>query len=449
MEKNGKNNIIVIHVAELIQVFIKKLWIIVLVGALFAAAGYGYGAMTKETPMYLTTSKLYITGVESAVPSAAGINLGQQVLNSYIEILESRPVLEQVIENLNLNMTYRELQNCISEYIPAETCMLEISVTFPDPEWAKKVADELVVVSAARALEIMGCTAPTVYEEAYIPTEPYNLYGSSSLKYMVLGGVAGAFLVCCIILAGYFVNTKFTNPHKVSDKLNLPTIAVIPDSSAKNKVYEETAYQNFCHRLISIAPNFRIVDFVSATEKENKYEFLQKVAEFYKKVGKKVILLDANLTNPKWGVGDKADPNKKGLEDYLRKNAQLEDIIVEGDGIDYIYSKKAVIDGVELLQSQMYAELLTALEKRYDYILVNSAPLDYVPDALYGAETADTVVFMISGKHNRISQMKKLLSLMEEKDITVDGAVLMDMDIHKGGKYFRKEFGKYFGVYGK
>ena len=80
---------------------------------------------------------------------------------------------------------------------------------------------------------------------------------------------------------------------------------------------------------------------------------------------------------------------------------------------------------------------------------MKSAPLDYVPDALYGAETADTVVFMISGKHNRISQMKKLLSLMEEKDITVDGAVLMDMDIHKGGKYFRKEFGKYFGVYGK
>lgn len=341
MENNNKNNIIVIRIAEIVQLFMKKLWIIVLVGVLFGVAGYGYASMTEETPMYLTTSKLYVTGVESAVPSAAGMNLGQQVINSYIEILESRPVLEQVIENLSLNMTYKELQNCISEYIPEGTSMLEISVVFPEAEWAKKVADELVVVSAARALEIMGCTAPTVYEEAYVPTEPYNIYGSSGLKFMLLGGVAGAVIAGFIILVSYFVNTKITNPYKVKDRLHIPIYGVIPDSSDdKNKVYEEAAYRGFCSQLLAATPGFKLFQFVRATEKENQYEFMLKVADNFKKAGKKVMLMDVNLSNPKWGAVDSADANKKGLEACLKGEAKLEDIVVKKDGIDYIYCKE-------------------------------------------------------------------------------------------------------------
>ena len=448
METNQKNNIIVIRVVEIVHLFLRKLWIIVLVGALLGAAGYGYSKMTEEAPMYMTTTKLYVTGVESAVPSAAGINLGQQVLNSYIEILESRPVMEQVIENLNLNMTYRELQGCISEYIPEETCMLEISVAFPEPEWAKKVADELVVVSAARALEIMGCTAPTVYEEAYVPTEPYNIYGSS-LKYMVLGAFAGAVLAGFGILVSYFVNTKITNPYKVSDRLHIPAIGVFPDSAAKNKVYEEGAYQSFCSGVRSMIPNGKIIEFLSATEKENKYELMQKVAKVYSEAGKKVMLVDINLSNPKWGAVEQAAPNKKGLEEYLKRNVGLEDIIVKREDADYIYCKEAVIDAADLICNETYVSLMAELKEMYDYILINGAPLEYAADGAFAAKEAEAKILVLSGKISRIGQVKKVLNSLEEAHIKVNGATLIDMDIHKGGKYFLKEFGKYFGVYGK
>ena len=108
-----KNNVIVVRVAEVIRLVVKKLWLIVLVGALLATAGFGCGTMMKAEPMYMTSAKIYVTGVEASTPSAAGLSLGQQVLNNYIEILKSRPVLEEVIEKLSLNMSYKELAEFI------------------------------------------------------------------------------------------------------------------------------------------------------------------------------------------------------------------------------------------------------------------------------------------------------------------------------------------------
>lgn len=449
MEKNHKNNIIVIRVAEIIHLLFKRLWVIVLVGVLSAAVGFGFAETMKAEPMYLATTKLYVTGVEAAVPSASGINLGQQVINSYIEILKSRPVLEQVIKNLNLNMTYRELKNCISVNIPSETCMLEISVTFPDPEWAKKVADELVVVSAARALEIMGCTAPVVYEEAYIPTEPYNVYNSSASKYVLFGAMGGVAFACFALLLSYFANTKFDNPNKVTDKLHLKNLGVIPNYSDKNAAYVEAAYQTFCSRLFFEQPGAKVINFVSVTEKENKYAFLQKTADGLKKIEKKVVLLDTNLTNPKWGAADKSDTNQKGLEAYLAGKVQLKDIVADKDGVACVYCAEAVMNAPELLGGEAFSNLLERLKQEYDYILVDTAPLAYVPDALRAAEQADAVVLVLSGETSRIGQAKKITTLLQERQLPIVGAVLKDMDIHKGGRYFRKEFGMYFGVYEK
>lgn len=448
MDKNQNNNVIVVRVAEIVRLLLKRLWIMVLVGVLFGAAGYGYAKVTTPTPMYSATTKLYVTGVEADVPSATNINLGQQVLTGYIEILKSRPVLEQAIEDLDLNMTYKELKSCITTYVPEGTCMIEISVSFPEAEWAKKVADQLVTISAQRAQEVMGCTTPVVYEQAYVPTEPYNSVGTSHyLQFLLLGGVAGVAITGFIILAGYFASGSFTNPNKVTDKLHMKTLGVIPNDSPKNTVYEEAAYQNFSSRLMFAKTGAKSIAFVSATDKESKYDFLQKMTDTLKKAGKTVLLLDTNLTNPKWGAGDSADNKKLGLEAYLAGKASLEEIISNGDGVDYISCGQPTVNAVELLESSEFAEVMKQLKETYDYVFLDTAPMAYVPDALCTAKKADGVVLVLSGKYSRIRQTKEIIEAMKENEISVLGAVLKDMDIRKGGKYFSKEFGKYFGVY--
>lgn len=444
MEKNPINKIFIIRVSEVIHVVMKKIWVILIAGAVLAVAGFGVGAATKEQPMYSTTSKLYVTGVDAAVPSSAGLTLGKQVLNSYIEILKSGPVLEQVIENLNLNMSVGQLRNCISVYIPTDTSMLEITVIFPDGEWAKKVADELVVVSAARALEVMGCTAPIVYEEAYVPSAPYNTNNLSMLLFAALGGVAGVGASGFVIVVLYFMNSRFTNPYKVTDRLRVRMLGVVSDTE-----YQEMAYQSFISNMQFENPKAKVLSFVSATEKEDKYEFIEKAAESLKKMGKQVVLVDTNVRNPKWGAGNRVEVYQQGLETYLRGEISLEEIITRRNGIACIDCREAVANPTELLMKKEFSGLLNQLKNQYDYVLVDTAPLNYVSDAICVAEITDETILVVSGRAGKVAQAKAVLAKLKEHDKEVLGAVLKDAQVLKDEEYFCKEFGKYFGVFEK
>ena len=442
MEKNQINKILIIRVSELIHVVMKKIWAIVLTGVLLALVGCGVAAATKEKLMYLTTTKLYVTGVDSTVPSANDLALGKQVLNNYIEVLKSGPVLNKVIENLGLNMSAGQLKNCISINIPPETCMLEMSVVFSDGEWAKKIADELVVVSAERALEVMGCTEPIIYEEAYVPVAPYNADKLSGILYALVGGAVGVVVSGFVIVVMYFTNTKFTNPYKVTDRLRLKMLGVIP-----NTEYQEAAYQNFLSHVKFEDPAAKIISFVSATENEEKYEFIEKLAESLKQNGKKVVIVDTNITNPQWGAGNRVELYYKGIEAYLKGDVSLEDVIVQREGIAYIYCKEAVVNPTELLLQKQFSKLLVELKNEYDYVLVDTAPLNYVFDAICVIERTETSVMVISGNKSRVEQAKEALAILKEHNCSLLGAVLKDADISKDRVYFCKEFGKYFGVY--
>ena len=116
---------------------------------------------------------------------------------------------------------------------------------------------------------------------------------------------------------------------------------------------------------------------------------MQKVAVNLQKMDKKVILLDTNLSNPNWGAATQGDGNKNGLEAYLAGKAQLTDIVTEKEGVAYICCGQAVVNGLELLVGEAFVNLLAQLKQQYDYILVDTAPMLYVPDALRVAEQAE------------------------------------------------------------
>lgn len=446
MEANQNNNIIVVHVAEIVCMFMKRLWIMVLVAVLFAAAGFTVGGMNKTIPRYTSTTKMYVTGVESTDISAGGMAIGQQVIRNYIEILWSRPVLEKTIKNVKLDISADELGSYIGVNVPEGTCMLEVSVTCEDAEMAKKLVDELVSVSSKTAKKILGSAIPTIYEAASLATEPIFVKTTSPVVFGLLGGIAGGGLVFVILLAFYFINGKVDTPNKITDKLHVKTLGVIPNSSAKNEEYREKAYQNFCANVQFENADAKVIEFVSATAKEKKYEFIQGIAKSLKEAGKNIIVVDANITNPEWGCQDK-DSGSQGLEAFLQKKVQLTDIIQEKDGISYIHSKEAVPNGQELLSGDNYEGMICQLKRDYDVILIDTAPIRYVYDALSGIKQVDTMILVVSAKKSKVRQNKEVLELLKNKEISVAGSVLKDVDIQKSDKYFKKEFGKYYGVY--
>ncbi len=445
--ETGKNNVFILHVSEVVNTVLKKMWLILLCAVLFGAAGAGYAYFTADnTPMYSTSNKLYITGTTSVVPSGTSFSLGQSVIAYYVELMNSRPVLEEVINNLGLNMTTSELAGCISTQNIQGTCLLKVTVVFPDAEWAKIVLDELTVDTAAYALEILGCSPPTVYEEAIVPTRPYNIDNSGMIKFGALGAIGGAAIAGFLVLFFFFINTRFVNPNRVIDRLGIENLGVVPNSKRKNARYEDKAYAELYNRFKYSVTENKVIALATDVLVPTKAEFTEKFTDYITNAGKKVIVLDATLSNEAWGVVESKE-GKKSLNDYLDGKASINEIIVKrGNVPDSIFVGEEDATWCEKLESDMFKTLLDELKNRYDFVFVNIAPLNYSKEGVIVAKQAEYVMMVISAKTSRTYKVKECIKSLPE-EVTVNSATLIDVDIKKGGKYFRKTFGEYYGEY--
>ena len=162
-----------IDLTEIFFVLLKKIWLILLVGILLAA---GAGFYTKKyiTPQYQSTSMLYVLGKSTSITSLADIQLGTQLTSDYVIMIKSRPVVNEVIENMNLDLTYEQMVKKIAVNNPSNTRIIKITVTDPDPFMARDIATEFVNVSKKKMAEIMVTDEPTVVEEGSLNETPVS-----------------------------------------------------------------------------------------------------------------------------------------------------------------------------------------------------------------------------------------------------------------------------------
>ena len=228
-----KNDYILIDFTGLIKAMFKSLWFLIAVGVLGAvltyAVGYIYTSNLQYTPMYSSTVKLYST---SAYSSAAARTASTQ-MNDYYEIMRTRRVANQVISDFNLNMTYREFTGQISRSMVSDTNMMYITVTFPNAEVAKEILDDLITVTSAYALEIMGTIPVEVYDEAQVAEKPSNVPVLPTKKLLVFG-FAGSFLLAfLVVLFLYLSDNKVRTSEDVEEESKLDILSAVLDK--KNK----------------------------------------------------------------------------------------------------------------------------------------------------------------------------------------------------------------------
>lgn len=233
MEKLRENNEeLQIDLLELLFAFKKKLWMIVLA---MVVGGLGTGIYSKVvlTPVYTSTAMVYVLSKETTLTSLADLQIGSQLTKDYQVIVTSRPVLQQVIENQGLDMTYDQLKRQISISNPTDTRILSLTVSDSDPVRAKAVADEVAKVSSDYIGDIMEMVPPKIIEEGVVALTPTS---PSIRKNAVLGGMAFAVAVCGVITLQVVMNDTVRSEEDVEKYLNLTVLASIPDDSSQEEV---------------------------------------------------------------------------------------------------------------------------------------------------------------------------------------------------------------------
>ncbi len=213
-----------IDLVEVFHALIAKIWLIILLAALGLGIMIGY-TMLFVKPTYSSSSTIYILSKRDSITSLADFQIGTQLTQDYKVIITSRPVLEEVIQNLGLNTNYEALKSVISVNNPDNTRFLEISVKDSDAYLAKKIVDELTNVSVAKTAEVMDTERPNIMDYGQLPSTPI---APSMKKNGIIGALLGFVLACAIIIIQYMMNDSIKNGEDVEKYLGLNVLGMIP-----------------------------------------------------------------------------------------------------------------------------------------------------------------------------------------------------------------------------
>ena len=145
-----------IDLSVIFQIIKKNILPMILAAVLFGVGAY-VGTNTLMAKQYRASSKLIVNNKKSDSEKSVNnseIAAAQMLASTYSVIIKSNSVLQPVIDKMQLNMTYEQLEKSITVSTVSNTQIIEISMKSTDPNFAKKVVENVVKVAQPVITEI-------------------------------------------------------------------------------------------------------------------------------------------------------------------------------------------------------------------------------------------------------------------------------------------------------
>lgn len=217
-----------IDLMELLASLIDNIWIIMLSTLAGFVLVYLFTTLFV-TPTYDSTTKIYVLNRQDETSSTINyseLQTSTQLTKDYMELVTTRPVLENVISELGLeDVTYEELVEDVSVSTATDGRIISITATAKSPLLAKEIADSIRNTVATQIVDIMGVEAVNVVEEANLPTEKAR---PATMKNSIIGALVGFILAAGIIIIRTITNDSIKTSDDVEKYLGLSVLGQIP-----------------------------------------------------------------------------------------------------------------------------------------------------------------------------------------------------------------------------
>ena len=222
-----------IDIKEMLDYFKSKLSIIILITVVVGIIGCIYGLFI-QVPKYQSSSTILLISSSSNESSLTynDISLNKNLVSTYSEIIKSKRVLNQVIENLDLDYSYSSLYSMISVSSVADTELIKITVESTDKTIAKEITDETAAVFAEEIPELYNISNVNVLDYAEEATHASNVnVPKQSILFIMVGLVLGLGLVFVL----YYFDRSVKTIEQVETKLGLPVLGTVQEFKSGGK----------------------------------------------------------------------------------------------------------------------------------------------------------------------------------------------------------------------
>ncbi len=206
----------------------------------------------------------------------------------------------------------------------------------------------------------------------------------------------------------------------------------------------KTTRTNIMFALNNNEENKNIIILTSSIPGEGKTLTSINTAITFSMTGAKVLLIDCDLRKAKIHKYMMTD-NDIGLSNVLGGFDKLEDAVKtsEEHGIDYITAGHTPPNPIELLSSEKMEKVLLELSEKYDYIFLDSPPVNVVADTAAMSKMSDGILFVVRHKYTTHDMVYKAINSLEFVNAKVLGFILNDVDISSYSYSGRSKYGNF------
>lgn len=194
--------------------------------------------------------------------------------------------------------------------------------------------------------------------------------------------------------------------------------------------------------------NIRAVAVTSSLAHEGKSSMAFRLAKSMAGLEKRVLYLDGDIRNSTTQIRYEIMGDKVGLSEYLCGKASKEKIIYHTDDqwLDMIFTGAKAPNPSALVSGPLFQELMQFLKSIYDYVIVDTPPLNVVIDGLLIAKQCDGTVLVVESGITERAQAEKARRQMEYAGINILGAVVNKVRMNE--RRYGYGYGYGYGNYG-
>ena len=212
-----------IEIKRILDILNSKKILIVLILILFTLVG-GVYSYKYTVPEYKATSTLLLIPNETEENKAitsADLTLNSELISTYSKIAKKPRVLNQVINNLGLNMTQKELADSMEVNVVKDTYIIKIAVKSKDVNMAENITKEVANVFLQEIKAIYNLNNIGIVDEAQVPDEPSNI---NHIRDIAIFFIAGLAFVAVIVAIIYIVDNTIKREEDIERYIKLKTI---------------------------------------------------------------------------------------------------------------------------------------------------------------------------------------------------------------------------------
>lgn len=429
-----------IEFKELFMAIIRR-WYIVLALMIGIAAILTYFKGGKVVTYYETSTRIIVGNTVENQGSSYNIDeiaVYQGYINTYMEMLKTDMVLGKTVDLLSFNTSSSVIKANLSTVAGESTQFFDIYLTWDN----RQQAIEVLTTLTDTFIKEMQKTYPDVNLRIMdqVKTPIMNSTGTPKRYTCIIGAVIGGILAMLIIFALEFLDNTVKGEHEVEGRLKSYLLATIPKQKKEIKKidlkkstivdsYFLEAYRRLRVNLIFLnqREHIKSVIVTSGEANEGKSTVAMMLGISMALSGQKTIVVEGDLRWPKLEQTVKLERNV-GMIEVLMGTYKVHEVIQQTaiENLALLSAGKANsdINVAELLCEEKLAEMIRELEADYDYIIIDTPPINVVSDAQSLTWYVDGIILVARYRKTKYKDLERAKYYIEHIGGRVLGIVI-------------------------